>query len=125
MWEKQHEPILLENGNILLFDNLGHRGRSKVIEFDPFTQSVSWTYEGDPTGGFFSNEIGSNQRLPNGNTLITDSETGEAFEVTSENVVVWKYRSPYRAGENGEFVATLLEVRRLESDPVRRWLSDE
>ena len=37
-WVGQHDPDLLPNGNVLLFDNYGHYGEggiSRVIEFDP------------------------------------------------------------------------------------------
>ena len=37
-WVGQHDPDLLPNGNMLLFDNYGHYGEggiSRVIEFDP------------------------------------------------------------------------------------------
>ena len=32
MWKYQHEPRLLENGNLLLFDNRGNDGNTKAIE---------------------------------------------------------------------------------------------
>ena len=47
MWKFQHEPRLLDNGNILLFDNMGNAGMSRIVEFDPLTQKVVWTYKGD------------------------------------------------------------------------------
>ena len=123
MWSKQHEPVLLLNGNILLFDNQGSGdGRSSVIEFDPLTQTIEWFYAGDTEGGFYSHFLGSAQRLPNGNTLITDSETGEAFEVTPDKVVVWRYRTPHRAGKDQALVATLSEVVRLDVERISNWL---
>ena len=41
---------------------------------------------------FYSPLVSSAQRLPNGNTLITE---GRFFEVTPENEVVWEYINPY------------------------------
>ncbi len=38
MWEKQHQPTVLKNGLILIFDNKGNNGKSRIIEFDPFSQ---------------------------------------------------------------------------------------
>ena len=55
----------------------------------------------------------SAQRLPNGNTLIGLSTNRRAIEVTQDKKIVWEYISPYRAGENDELIATLLEVVRL------------
>ncbi|MCH7681086.1 aryl-sulfate sulfotransferase, partial [candidate division KSB1 bacterium] len=54
MWAYQHEPRLLENGNLLLFDNRGNNGKSKVIEVNPLTQEVVWSYKGEPGSALFS-----------------------------------------------------------------------
>ena len=45
---------------------------------------------------FFSATMGSVQRLPNGNTLVTESLSGRVFEITPENDVVWDYVTPDR-----------------------------
>ena len=39
--------------------------------------------------------ISSAQRLPNGNTLITEGSGGRLIEVTAEHEIVWEYISPY------------------------------
>jgi len=44
---------------------------------------------------FYSPFISSAQRLPNGNTLITEGSDGRIFEVTREHETVWEYISPY------------------------------
>jgi len=54
-----------------------------------------------------------NQRLPNGNTLITESTQGRIFEVTPENEIVWEYYNPHRTGEENELIATVMGARRL------------
>ncbi len=114
MWLEQHQPTVLENGNLLIFDNKGERGRSKVIEMDPLNQEVRWAYRGDSKNNFYSATCGSNQRLPNGNTLITESESGRAFEVTPENRIVWEFLNPHRAGAEDELIATLFELIRVD-----------
>ena len=116
MFRAQHEPLLLQNGHMLLFDNLGNAGRSRVIEFDPLTQEISWSYVGLTEEGFLSYCCGSNQRLSNGNTLITDTDNGRAVEVTQDGRVVWAFLSPHRAGEHDELVAVLMDVIRIEDD---------
>ena len=121
-WRRQHQPTLLEDGTLLLLDNLGHHGMSKVIEFDPFTQEILWAYEGNEANGFYTQTCGSNQRLPNGNTLITESDGGRAFEVTPDGKIVWEFRNPARAGENLELVATLFELVRLGPDFPTHWM---
>lgn len=86
----QHHPTMLENGHILLFDN-GVK-RSRVIELDPISGEIVWQYAPGPS--FFSATRGSNQRLANGNTLITESDRGYVFEVTPDGKVVWKFANP-------------------------------
>ena len=113
LWRKQHDPVLLDDGHMLVFDNFAGPGRSRVIELDPLTQEIVWQYGGSDSQPFFSETCGTNQRLPNGNTLITESDQGRAFEVTPQGEIVWEFVSPYRAGEDDELVATLFELTRL------------
>jgi hypothetical protein len=116
-WRRQHQPTFLANGNLLLFDNQGAGGsRSRVFELDPVSGEIGWRYGGGPEVDFFSRTLGSCQRLPNGNTLITESENGRAVEVTPEGRTVWEFHNPHRAGDRGELVAVLFEVVRLPAD---------
>jgi len=112
-WDAQHEPVVLEGGKILVFDNQGAEGTTRIYEFDPLTGGVTWDYRGPEGRPLDSPEAGSVQRLANGNTLITESEQGRALEVDEEGNIVWEFVSPHRAGEQGELVATLFEVVRL------------
>ena len=50
-----------------------------------------WSYSAP---NFFSTNISSAQRLPNGNTLITEGAPGRVFEVTKEREIVWEYMNP-------------------------------
>jgi len=118
----QHQPTLLNNGNILFFNNKEAWDRSSVIEFDPFSRDITWAYHGSKDKPFYTPFNGSCQRLPNGNTLITESDPGRAFEVTPENRIVWEYINPHRAGEQREFIATLFEVVRIKKDFTKKWL---
>lgn len=92
----QHHPSLLDDGHLLVFDNgPGERKRSAVVELDPLTGPggrVEWSYTADD---FYTASRGAAQRLPNGNTLITESDTGYAFEVTPEGERVWVFASPH------------------------------
>lgn len=108
-------------GNILIFDNGGWAGYgspnpgsptginstlrdySRVLEIDPTTLKIVWHYTPVEAGyimpvdanRFYSPFISSAQRLPNGNTLITEGSGGRIFEVTSDYETVWEYISPY------------------------------
>jgi arylsulfotransferase ASST len=108
-------------GNLLVFDNGGwagygapnpgaphglktaQRDHSRVLEIDPTTLEIRWQYTPKEAGfvvpldaaRFYSPFISSAQRLPNGNTLITEGSDGRIFEVTPEHQTVWEYISPY------------------------------
>jgi hypothetical protein len=88
-WVGQHDPWFLDNGHLLLFDNLGSPGGSRVLEYDPQTQAFPWSYPGATGTPFLSRIRGMCQRLPNGNTLVVNSDGGEAFEVTPGREIVW------------------------------------
>lgn len=113
LWDAQHQPTVLENGNLLIFDNYGLGSMSRVFEFAPAGLDIVWDYRDE---NFYSETCGSCIRLPNGNTLITESDAGTAFEVTPAGKTVWRFVSPHRAGENGDQVATLFEVERYAAD---------
>ncbi|WP_169053634.1 aryl-sulfate sulfotransferase [Alteraurantiacibacter aquimixticola] len=103
-------------GNLLVFDNGGSAGygdptavsptgnavmqrpTSRVLEIDPVTLEVVWTYAG---ANFYSFNISGAQRLQNGNTLITEGAPGRVFEVTSEGDIVWEYMNGPSEGYGG------------------------
>ncbi len=122
MWRLQHQPTVLDSGTMLIFDNQGHRGKSRVLEFDPFTQEIAWVYAHSPEQPFFSEDCGSSAQLPNGNVLISETNSGRAFEVTPDKTVVWEFYSPHRAGENGQFIASLFEMIRFGPGRSFAWL---
>jgi hypothetical protein len=117
-WRAQHQPVPLSTGSVLLFDNQGAEGGSRVVEFDPNTGELAWIFPQQAAATLWSAEAGSCQRLPNGNTLITESEMGRAIEITPDRAVVWEFSSPHRAGEKLEMVATLFEVVRLPAEAL-------
>ena len=120
-WLGQHDPDLLPNGNMLLFDNFGHFGEggiSRVIEFNPKTFEFVWSYTGDEDRPFYSPLRSSQERLPNGNTLITESDGGRLFEVTPDGEIVWEYINPVRGGEAEELIPIVTWGQRI--DPA--WL---
>jgi len=95
-------------GNILVFDNGGTSGYggpegyprysrefSRIVEFNPVTLEIIWEY-GKESGEeyFYSHFISSAQRLPNGNTMITEGSKGHIFEVNSDKKIVWEFVSP-------------------------------
>ena len=91
-------------GNLILYNN-NHSGNnsSAALEFIPpinnngtydisgnnayGPNSYTWIYE----GGFHSDVQSGAFRQPNGNTLITDANSGYIFEVTYDGEIVWQY----------------------------------
>ena len=118
-WRAQHDAELLDNGNMILFDNKGHvgpGGRSRVMELIPATQEIVWQYTGSDEEYFYSYNRSRQQRLANGNTLIIDANGGRLFEVTPSNEIVWEYYSPFRGGDNDELIPLTLEAVRVPTD---------
>jgi hypothetical protein len=115
-------------GNILVYDNGGWAGYgapnpgaptgfnnalrdySRVLEFNPSTLEIAWQDTPKEAGFvipstaflFYSGYISGAQRLPNGNTLITEGASGRVFEVTREHEIVWEYINPYRSARGNQ-----------------------
>lgn len=97
-------------GNILLFNNRnnliredddGENEYSSVLELKlPLREdgAYDWTADAEIVWqydeGFYSRIISGVQRLPNGNTLITEGTSGRLIEVTTEGEVVWEFITP-------------------------------
>ena len=102
----QHDPNMLDNGNILVFDNGTHRpdssiipygmiNFSRVVEVNPESNEVVWEFRDEQLLYFHACFISGAQRLPNGNTLICEGPLGRFFEVTPDKELVWEYVSPF------------------------------
>jgi hypothetical protein len=108
------KPGLPGVGNITVLDNGQKRPGtlySTAIEFTPPVDSTGhyetpapgqpygpagpvWQYIATPPASFYSTQLGSVQRLPNGHTLICEGNKGRFFEVGPDSQVVWTYISP-------------------------------
>ncbi len=99
-------------GDILVFNNGANRPGSHYSTVDEITPPVdengeyylepgssygpvtqTWMYIGNPPTSFYASHISGAWRLPSGNTLITNGETGKIFEVTIEGSTVWQYNT--------------------------------
>jgi len=98
--ERPHQPTILENGNILVFNNGAKRNYSSVLEIDPLTNKIIWEYYGKPKKSFYSESRSGAIELPNGNILITETNKGHIFEITRRGDIVWDYWNPIY-NENG------------------------
>lgn len=102
----QHDATLLPGGNVLLYDNGLRRKWGRALEVDPRTDEIVWSWQADPPEALYTRSMGAAQRLPNGNTLIAESERGHALEVTREGEPVWDFYVPHldKRGHRASFV---------------------
>lgn len=93
-------------GNLLAFNNGTNTQSSKVAEIVPPIDSTGhyyrtpgqafgpaapvWTYS---AAGFYSDHLGSCQRLPNGNTFCDEATSGDFVEVSSTGQSLWTYNT--------------------------------
>jgi len=101
-------------GNLTIFNNGLRRSRhaySSVLEIElPLAADGSyrlddgaaygptgptWRYTANPKTGLFAEYISGAERLPNGNTLITDGPRGRLLQVTPAGKTVWIYDNPF------------------------------
>ncbi len=96
--------MVFNNRNVDAFDN----GFTPVYEISfpglttgdyTFTEGVGfadytieWSYNADASTGFYSEHMGSAQRLENGNTLITNAVAGYTMEVTTDGTELWRHQ---------------------------------
>lgn len=129
-WLRQHDPDLLVNGDVLLFDNQGNVGGAggvtRLLEVDPRTGRVAWTYAGGARERFESEVRSSQERLANGNTLVTESDGGRLFEVARDGEIVWEWVNPVRGGVQDELIPIVAWGQRIDpaalEEPFRRRL---
>lgn len=118
--EWPHHPTLLANGNVLLFDNGSRRHFSRVLEIDPRANEIVWQYTAQDRSNFFSYTRGGVQRLPNGNTLITNSDSGHVFEVTADGEIVWEFLNPQVSADRTTRAAIYRMMRIVDPRRVAR-----
>jgi len=116
----QHDATLLEDGNVLIYDNGIRREWGRALEIDPRTGEIVWEYRAEPKEKLYTRSLGAAQRLPNGNTLIAESERGHAFEVTLEGEVVWDFYVPHVNKRNRR--ATFVRMIRHEPGAIEELL---
>lgn len=121
-WSGQHQPILLPNGNMILFDNNRFSDYSRVLEIEPFTENIVWYYMGTPPNSFFTEACGSIQPLENGNILVVESEAGRAFEIQRDATIVWEYVVPQVIDGESRMIPYLFDLVRLPADFPLDWI---
>jgi hypothetical protein len=125
-WLRQHDVKVQPDGNIMMFDNSGNfqpGNGSRVYEFDPKTMAVKWTYTGTRDHPLESSIRSQAKRLPNGDTLVTESDGGRVFEVTPQEKIDWEYINPVLTGKSNELIPVISAGARVDPaslDPAFR-----
>ena len=95
---QQHDPSLTEDGNVLCFDNGNIRPasihHSRIVEYNPRTEELVWSYTDPMPPAFFSPYMGSVEKLWNGSYSICESAFGRIFEVNPKGELMWEYVIP-------------------------------
>lgn len=108
----QHDVTWIGNtinngGNFLVFNNNKFSDKSSIdeilipqlangtYELMPNTinlpETSVWSYDNEL---IFSSRLSGAQRLPNGNTLITEGGAGTLYEINESGTIVWQYQNP-------------------------------
>jgi hypothetical protein len=110
---RQHQPTLLPNGNLLIYDNGIAKQQSRIVELDPVSRSIAW----ESSVPFFNDSAGGSEKLPNGNILVTDTAKGHVFELDRDENLVWDFWNPIVTENKGKLQRrTLYRMSRLECD---------
>ena len=118
----QHSPRIAPDGGIVVFNNFLTADRSSVLTLDPRARRVMREFTGSKSEPLYSRRSGRIQVLPNGNTLVVETEGGRAMELTQDDEVVWEFRSPYRVGDRGDKIANLYSLKRVDARQTS-WLT--
>jgi hypothetical protein len=106
------KPGLPGEGNILVFNN-GFLRQGPGLDYSSVDEIIPpvddngnyylelgsaygpddliWSYTADNPTDFYAYFLSSNERLPNGNTLICDGDHGIFIQVTPDKKIVWRY----------------------------------
>ena len=82
----QHGVQMLENGNLLIFDNGRYKEESRILELNPITKEIKYEYKNN----FFTKSQGYVQKIKDNTYLITQSELGKIVLIEN-NIVTWEY----------------------------------
>ena len=115
-----HQPSMLPDGRVLIFDNGVSLGRTRLLVVDPSTCTVVWSWSADPPKSFFCPLAGGCERLPDGNLLVTDSTRGGVFELTLDGRVVWRMTLPVDVYGAGRGRVSIYRMSAVAPDLVGR-----
>ncbi len=121
----QHDPDFTGNGWIGVFDNNSDfkngemLGGSRIVSFQPHTDSTRIRFPTPHSDPFYTTIRGKWQSLDNGNMLLTEAQSGRVVEVDPEGRTVWEWA--YRPIE-GQIASVSKATRHdLAREKVASW----
>lgn len=119
LWWQQSDAVPMANGNVLVFDANGHGGPeapSRVLEVEPDTEAVVWSYKGRSDDPLWSPQASDVRPLSDGRVLVNSAAAGRLLEIDRDGEIRWEYLNPARQQREGrEFIALTTAVQRVEA----------
>ncbi len=118
---RQHDPDFMDGDVISIFDNRNLRpapGKhfSRIVEINARTSKKRTVVHGAKDAKFFTDIMGTHQRLPNGNILINSSTEGRLLETLPNGRLVWSYENRLSNGKNGRLTMGMLLPPHMDAD---------
>ena len=98
----QHTPYIMDNGDLMLFDNglYDQRSGGKAFHLDEKNRTATTTINALLPADKYTSRMGSCYLMPNGNLLQCSSKTGSVMVTDKKGKVLWEcvlHFAPYRA----------------------------
>jgi hypothetical protein len=120
-WRHQHYVHASEDGKLFIYDNEGSRVitvskdgkstlemQSRIIQFDPFTNRMAEIYASPSMLSYYR---GYYYQLPDGDWIMSSTESSRVIVVSPEKQVLWELRGvPYRHRQAAPFDKQLNSV---------------
>jgi len=95
-----HDVSWVDDKSVMVLGCGGHVagfevGNSEILQISMETNDIVWQYVELWRLHFYTSCKGGFQRLPNGNVLICEGDTGRIFEVVESGEVVWEFVNPF------------------------------
>jgi hypothetical protein len=103
---RQHDADFVDGSTISVFDNNNvgapaDQARSRIMEYSFADGREKVLFEGNAQHPFFSNIMGKQQMLANGNLLVTEAVKGRVLEVDGGGRIIWTYNNILKPGLAG------------------------
>lgn len=114
---RQHDPDFVDGNTISVFDNhdLGEREdgiQSRIVLESVPSGKTKIAFQGTRELPFYTDIMGREQWLPNGNLLVLEARNGRILEIDPTGRLVWEYNNIVQPG----LLAALSDVVRLSPE---------